>query len=163
SNATIISKVYFPRMILPITSALSSAIDFGIAFAVLIGLMLVYGMIPQWTIIFVPVIVLLAGAAAGGGVPLRAAPHAPHPRVRGGGAAKRLLPRRRVCAAVRNADGHVPDPGHLSGVVRARAFRLALPLHPRRDAAQRHALGGAGQRAARAARLADPCCLHRHL
>jgi lipopolysaccharide transport system permease protein len=66
SNAQLITKVYFPRMILPITSALSSAIDFGIAFVVLLALMLIYGMIPNWTIIFVPAIVLLAGLLAVG-------------------------------------------------------------------------------------------------
>jgi lipopolysaccharide transport system permease protein len=66
ANSSIISKVYFPRMVLPITSALSSAIDFSIAFVVLLALMLIYGMIPNWTVIFVPVIVLLAGLLAVG-------------------------------------------------------------------------------------------------
>lgn len=66
SNATIISKVYFPRLILPFTAAISAAIDFAIAFVVLIGLMLVFGMLPGWTILFVPVIVILGGLLAAG-------------------------------------------------------------------------------------------------
>ena len=66
SNASVISKVYFPRLILPFTAAISAAIDFAIAFVVLIGLMLVFGMIPGPTILFVPVIVLLGGMLAAG-------------------------------------------------------------------------------------------------
>lgn len=66
SNANLVSKVYFPRLILPFITAVSAAIDFVIAFVVLLALMLIYGMVPGWQILFVPVIVLLGGLLAVG-------------------------------------------------------------------------------------------------
>jgi lipopolysaccharide transport system permease protein len=66
ANAGVISKVYFTRLILPLTSSLAAAIDFGIAFVVLLALMLFYGMVPSWTMVFVPFVVLLAGLLATG-------------------------------------------------------------------------------------------------
>lgn len=66
ANASVISKVYFPRLILPLTATLSAAIDFAIAFAVLLLLMLLYGVVPTWSIVLVPLIVALAGLLAAG-------------------------------------------------------------------------------------------------
>lgn len=59
SSQNLISKVYFPRLILPLSSLLSSLLDFTIAFGVLIALMLAYGITPQWSAGLLPVFVLL--------------------------------------------------------------------------------------------------------
>ena len=59
-NADLLRKVYFPRLILPTASVLSDIVDFLIAFMVLIGMMLYYGIVPGVTIIFLPLFLLLA-------------------------------------------------------------------------------------------------------
>ncbi|HCB48109.1 MAG TPA: phosphate ABC transporter permease [Chloroflexi bacterium] len=59
-NADLLRKVYFPRLILPTASVLSDIVDFLIAFMVLIGMMLYYGIVPRVTIIFLPLFLLLA-------------------------------------------------------------------------------------------------------
>jgi homopolymeric O-antigen transport system permease protein len=60
----LVTKVYFPRVILPIASVVTALLDFAIAFVVLLGMMLVYGMAPGPSIVFLPVFVALACAAA---------------------------------------------------------------------------------------------------
>jgi lipopolysaccharide transport system permease protein len=59
-NAALITKVYFPRLIVPIASVVSGVVDFFIAFIVLIGMMAYYGIRPTITIFFVPVFLMLA-------------------------------------------------------------------------------------------------------
>ena len=59
-NANLIRKVYFPRLVIPISAVVSGAIDFAIAFVVLIGMMLYYGMVPTLNIIWLPFFFLLA-------------------------------------------------------------------------------------------------------
>lgn len=59
SHMNIISKVYFPRLIIPLSATLSRLVDFCLAFGVLIVLMLLHGITPGWKIVFVPVYVLL--------------------------------------------------------------------------------------------------------
>lgn len=60
SSAHLISKVYFPRLIIPISSCLSGLIDFGIAFLVLIGMMFYYGIIPTLAILTLPFLLIFA-------------------------------------------------------------------------------------------------------
>jgi lipopolysaccharide transport system permease protein len=60
TNGNMIKKIYFPRLIVPISSILSGVIDFLLAFAVLIVLMLVYGVLPTVNIIWLPFFVVLA-------------------------------------------------------------------------------------------------------
>jgi lipopolysaccharide transport system permease protein len=55
-----ITKVYFPRMILPISSVLSGLVDFAIAFVILIGLMIYYKTPFTWAILTIPLFLLLA-------------------------------------------------------------------------------------------------------
>jgi len=57
SNQNLITKVYFPRLVVPIAPVLSSVVDFVIAFGVLIGMMVYYGVYPKWTIVALPVFV----------------------------------------------------------------------------------------------------------
>lgn len=66
-NANMISKIYFPRVIIPSSSVIVSFIDFLIAFALLVGLMLWYGFWPDWKILSLPLFVLLALVSAMGG------------------------------------------------------------------------------------------------
>ena len=68
-SANLLKKVYFPRLIVPISSVLSGIVDFLFAFVVLIGLMLFYGFVPSAQIIWLPVFLLLAfGTALGVGL-----------------------------------------------------------------------------------------------
>ena len=58
--ATMIKKVYFPRLAVPVASTLSGLLDFAIAFFVLLGMMLFYGIIPTASILWIPFLLLLA-------------------------------------------------------------------------------------------------------
>ena len=60
----VITKVYFPRVILPIAASLSGLLDFGIAFVVLLGMMLFYGIVPTLAIFTLPLFTLLATLTA---------------------------------------------------------------------------------------------------
>ena len=59
-NANLITKVYFPRMVIPFSAALAPVVDFAIAFVVLIGMMFFYEIYPGSAIIWLPVFLLLA-------------------------------------------------------------------------------------------------------
>lgn len=60
SNANIIQKVYFPRVALPISSILSPLLDFGIAFIILILMMVYYHVIPTINLVWLPAFIILA-------------------------------------------------------------------------------------------------------
>ena len=60
TNANIITKVYFPRLIMPIAGILSPLVDFAIAFVILIIMMAYYGYIPTIAIILLPAFIILA-------------------------------------------------------------------------------------------------------
>jgi len=60
SNANMISKIYFPRMILPTSAVIVALIDFFISFILLGIIMLWYKFIPSWKIVFMPLFLLLA-------------------------------------------------------------------------------------------------------
>jgi len=60
SNTNLISKVYFPRLIIPTASVITSLIDFLISFGLLCLLFLYYRFVPSWEIIFMPFFLLLA-------------------------------------------------------------------------------------------------------
>jgi lipopolysaccharide transport system permease protein len=63
-NQQLITKVYFPRLIIPIAPVLAGLVDFGIAFVVLLGMMLYYGIVPTAAVLTLPVFLLLALATA---------------------------------------------------------------------------------------------------
>ena len=65
-NANMISKIYFPRMIMPASSIIVAFIDFFISFIILGIIMAWYRFIPSWKIIFVPIFLLIAFLAAFG-------------------------------------------------------------------------------------------------
>jgi lipopolysaccharide transport system permease protein len=58
-SSHLISKVYFPRLIIPISAAVAPLVDFAIAFVVLLGLMAWYGIVPTWGVLALPLFVLL--------------------------------------------------------------------------------------------------------
>jgi len=58
-SANLIKKVYFPRLVVPISSVISGVVDFVLAFAVLLGMMLFYGILPTVKILWLPLFVLL--------------------------------------------------------------------------------------------------------
>ncbi len=59
-SANLIKKVYFPRLVVPISSVLSGVVDFALAFLVLLGMMLYYGIVPTWNVVFLPLLLLLS-------------------------------------------------------------------------------------------------------
>ncbi|MBI4180947.1 MAG: ABC transporter permease [Chloroflexi bacterium] len=65
-EASLISKVYFPRLIAPLAPLLAGLLDFAIAFIVLIVMMLFYRVYPTIMILFLPLLVLLMMLAASG-------------------------------------------------------------------------------------------------
>jgi lipopolysaccharide transport system permease protein len=66
TNTQLITKVYFPRIIIPISSVVTSFVDFLISFAILIFLMIFYQFTPSWNILLLPVFPLLAFLTASG-------------------------------------------------------------------------------------------------
>lgn len=65
-NASMIQKIYFPRLIIPLTAILAKLVDFCIAFVLLLILMPFFRVAPPWTILFVPLLVLLMTLTAAG-------------------------------------------------------------------------------------------------
>jgi lipopolysaccharide transport system permease protein len=60
NNQRLINKVYFPRLVVPLAAVLAGLVDFLIAFAVLVGMMLFYGYFPKVNILALPLFVILA-------------------------------------------------------------------------------------------------------
>ena len=63
-NANLISKVYFPRLIVPTAAVVVSFVDFLISFIILVGVMLWYQFLPGWQILTLPFFVLMAFLAS---------------------------------------------------------------------------------------------------
>lgn len=64
TNANLVSKVYFPRLVVPASAIMVSFVDFMISGMILLGLMAWYNFIPSWRIITLPLFILIAFAAA---------------------------------------------------------------------------------------------------
>jgi len=64
SNAQLISKVYFPRMIIPAGAVITSFVDFLISFTILVGMMVWFQFWPDWRILTLPLFMALAFLAA---------------------------------------------------------------------------------------------------
>jgi lipopolysaccharide transport system permease protein len=65
-NANLISKVYFPRLVIPASSVIVSFVDFLISGAILIGLMFWYNFWPSWRLIALPFLIAITFAVAMG-------------------------------------------------------------------------------------------------
>jgi lipopolysaccharide transport system permease protein len=59
SNPSLVTKVYFPREIFPFSAVLVALVDFAVASTMLVVMMAYYGIGPSWTLLFVPVVVLV--------------------------------------------------------------------------------------------------------
>jgi len=60
ANANLLSKVYFPRLIVPTATLVVSLVDFLIAFLILLGMMVWYKFAPGWQILMLPAFIILA-------------------------------------------------------------------------------------------------------
>ena len=60
SSANLIKKVFFPRLIIPVATVLSGVVDFVLAFIVLLGMMLFYGIVPTINVFWLPLFLVLA-------------------------------------------------------------------------------------------------------
>lgn len=65
-NERVITKVYFPRLLVPTAVVLAGLLDFGIAFLILLGMMVFYGIMPSWAVLTIPFFLLLAMMTASG-------------------------------------------------------------------------------------------------
>jgi lipopolysaccharide transport system permease protein len=65
-NANLISKVYFPRLIMPTSSVITSFADFLISGIILVGLMIWYQFMTGWRVFYLPLFIVIAFAAAMG-------------------------------------------------------------------------------------------------
>jgi len=63
-NASLLTKVYFPRLVIPSSAVLAGLVDFVISFVILLVIMAFYGIAPAWHVVFLPLFVLLAMATA---------------------------------------------------------------------------------------------------
>ena len=64
TNANLISKVYFPRLVIPTSAVVVSFVDFLISFVLMALLMVYYMVIPDWKILTLPIFILIAFAAS---------------------------------------------------------------------------------------------------
>lgn len=64
ASANLITKVYFPRLVIPLSSVVAGLVDLAIAFVVLLGMMVFYRIIPTWGALLLPLLVLLATLAS---------------------------------------------------------------------------------------------------
>ncbi|MBU6427165.1 ABC transporter permease [Patescibacteria group bacterium] len=67
-NQALITKVYFPRLILPISSVITQLVDFFIAAIIMVGLMIYYGFMPSFTgLLMIPLLLVITFMASVGG------------------------------------------------------------------------------------------------
>lgn len=59
-SAVLLKRVYFPRLAIPLGSVFSGGVDFALAFLMLLGMMLFYGIVPTWNAVWLPLLFLLA-------------------------------------------------------------------------------------------------------
>jgi len=64
ANSSIMTKVYFPRMIMPISGILSPLVDFVVSISILVLMMAYYGFVPTWNVVFLPLFIILALATS---------------------------------------------------------------------------------------------------
>jgi lipopolysaccharide transport system permease protein len=66
TNANMLTKIYFPRVLMPMSAVAAKLVDFGIAMVILAGLMAWYGVIPTWGVLLLPLLILLMIVTAAG-------------------------------------------------------------------------------------------------
>ncbi|MBL0919583.1 MAG: ABC transporter permease [Hydrogenophaga sp.] len=63
-NEKIVSKIYFPRLVIPISALAVCAVDFAIALLIMVGIFAFYGLTPDWNLLALPVVLVFAVLAA---------------------------------------------------------------------------------------------------
>ena len=63
-NEKIVSKIYFPRLVIPVSALAVCLVDFGIALLILVGIFAFYGFAPEWNLLALPLVLLFAVLAA---------------------------------------------------------------------------------------------------
>jgi len=58
-NQSMLGKIYFPRLVLPLTPVLAKLLDFGISILLILGVLVFYRVSPTWNLAFMPILVLL--------------------------------------------------------------------------------------------------------
>lgn len=66
SGQNMLGKIYFPRLIFPLTSVLSNLVSFGISMSIILGVMLYYRIVPTWNLLLFPVLVLIMMSISAG-------------------------------------------------------------------------------------------------
>jgi len=59
-NRSLVTKVYFPRILMPAAAVFGGAVDFGITFVILLAMMMWFGFVPSWQILLTPALLVLA-------------------------------------------------------------------------------------------------------
>ncbi len=59
SNANMVKKIYFPRLLVPVASVITGLVDFALAFVVLLGMMFYFGIVPTLALTLLPLLVLM--------------------------------------------------------------------------------------------------------
>ncbi|HEY8225363.1 MAG TPA: ABC transporter permease [Pyrinomonadaceae bacterium] len=60
ANERLITKVYFPRLVVPMAAVLGGLVDFAVAFVILLAMMFYYGIVPTWAIVTLPAFIVFA-------------------------------------------------------------------------------------------------------
>lgn len=63
-NQALVTKVYVPRLMIPVAPVLAGLVDFLVGSVLLVGMMAWYGQVPSWRVVFLPLFLLFALAAA---------------------------------------------------------------------------------------------------
>ena len=66
NDRNMLTKVYFPRLVIPMTPVLAKLVDFAIAFVILMLMMAWFSIVPTWEVVFLPLLVLLMMLTASG-------------------------------------------------------------------------------------------------
>ena len=82
NNSNMLTRIYFPRLIIPIRMVIVNLVDFLISFIILIGLMIWYQFTPSWTILFLPLFLILAILTALGAGNYAAVPNTKYREIR---------------------------------------------------------------------------------
>ena len=64
SSSNMLTKIYFPRLIIPVSTIIVNLVDFFISFIILAGMMIWYNFVPGWTILYLPIFLFLAFVAS---------------------------------------------------------------------------------------------------
>jgi lipopolysaccharide transport system permease protein len=64
ANSNLLTKIYFPRLVIPLSAVGTGLVDFVVSFVVLLGLIIFYHISPTWAVLTLPLFILLAGLTA---------------------------------------------------------------------------------------------------